>query len=105
MEFQLFYFTNFLLADTLAAAGKVRIIAKHNNTYNSDGDIPTICPLLSQLSNMFSILRALHKVSVFSPKKHEESFPYLEMCEDERNKLPTGVKHAPREVLQESDQY
>jgi hypothetical protein len=52
---------------------------------------------------MFSILRALHKVSVFSPKKHEESFPYLEMCEDKRNKLPAGVKHAPCEVLQESD--
>jgi hypothetical protein len=37
--------------------------------------------------------------------KHEESVPYLEMCEDERNKLPAGVKHAPREVLQERDHY
>jgi hypothetical protein len=27
------------------------------------------------------------------------------MCEDERDKLPAGVKHAPREVLQEIDHY
>jgi hypothetical protein len=30
---------------------------------------------------------------------------YLEMCEDERDKLPAGVNHAPCEVLQEIDYY